>query len=84
MGQNAGYTTTVEYVKETKFGTLPTNPKMEWIGIVTDAKFTDKPNHFPRGILLMLPTPDPKSAAYKHIKTVMEAGVEIEMCHRVF
>ena len=43
MGQNAGYTTTVEYVKETTFGTMPNNPTMAWIGIVTDAKFTDKP-----------------------------------------
>jgi len=56
MGQNAGYTTTVEYVKETAFGTLPTDPEMEWIGIVTDAKLRINRNRFPRGILLMLPT----------------------------
>ena len=78
MGQNAGYTTTVEYVKETTFGTLPTNPKMEWIGIVTDAKFTDKPKSFSTRYFTDATYTDPKSAAYKHIKTVMEAGVEIE------
>jgi len=78
MGQNAGYTTTVEYVKETAFGTLPTNPEMEWIGIVTDAKFTDKPKSFSTRYFTDAAYTDPKSAAYKHIKTVMEAGVEIE------
>ena len=78
MGQNAGYTTTVEYVKETTFGTLPTNPQMEWIGIVTDAKFTDKPKSFSTRYFTDAAYTDPKSAAYKHIKTVMEAGVEIE------
>ena len=78
MGQNAGYTTTVEYVKETAFGTLPTNPKMKWIGIVTDAKFTDKPKSFSTRYFTDATYTDPKSAAYKHIKTVMEAGVEIE------
>ena len=78
MGQNAGYTTTVEYVKETKFGTLPTNPEMEWIGIVTDAKFTDKPKSFSTRYFTDAEYADPKSAAYKHIKTVMEAGIEIE------
>ncbi len=78
MGQNAGYTTTVEYVKETAFGTLPTDPEMEWIGIVTDAKFTDKPKSFSTRYFTDAAYTDPKSAAYKHIKTVMEAGVEIE------
>ena len=78
MGQNAGYTTTVEYVKETEFGKLPTNPEMEWIGIVTDAKFTDKPKSFSTRYFTDATYTDPKSAAYKHIKTVMEAGVEIE------
>ena len=78
MGQNAGYTTTVEYVKETEFGKLPTNPEMEWIGIVTDAKFTDKPKSFSTRYFTDATYTEPKSAAYKHIKTVMEAGVEIE------
>lgn len=78
MGQNAGYTTTVEYVKETTFGMLPTNPEMEWIGIVTNAKFTDKPKSFSTRYFTDATYTDPKSAAYKHIKTVMEAGVEIE------
>jgi len=78
MGQNAGYTTTVEYIKETSFGTMPTNPEMEWIGIVTDAKFTDKPKSFSTRYFTDAAYTEPKSAAYKHIKTVMEAGVEIE------
>ncbi len=78
MGQNAGYTTTVEYIKETTFGTPPTNPTMQWIGIVTDAKFTDKPKSFSTRYFTDAAYTDPKSAAYKHIKTVMEAGVEIE------
>ena len=78
MGQNAGYTTTVEYVKETAFGKLPTNPEMEWIGIVTDAKFTDKPKSFSTRYFTDADYTEPKSAAYKHIKTVMEAGIEIE------
>jgi hypothetical protein len=78
MGQNAGYTTTVEYIKETTFGTPPTNPAMQWIGIVTDAKFTDKPKSFSTRYFTDADYTDPKSAAYKHIKTVMEAGVEIE------
>ena len=78
MGQNAGYTTTVEYVKETNFGTLPTNPAMAWIGIVTDAKFTDKPKSFSTRYFTDAAYTDAKSAAYKHIKTVMDAGVEIE------
>ena len=78
MGQNAGYTTTVEYVKETTFGTMPTKPTMAWIGIVTDAKFTDKPKSFSTRYFTDAAYTDPKSAAYKHIKTVMEAGIEIE------
>ncbi len=78
MGQNAGYTTTVEYIKETSFGTMPTNPVMQWIGIVTDAKFTDKPKSFSTRYFTDAAYTKPKSAAYKHIKTVMEAGVEIE------
>ena len=78
MGQNAGYTTTVEYVKETTFGTMPTNPAMQWIGIVTDAKFTDKPKSFSTRYFTNAAYTDPKSAAYKHIKTVMDAGIEIE------
>ncbi len=78
MGQNAGYTTTVEYIKETSFGTTPTNPAMQWIGIVTDAKFTDKPKSFSTRYFTDAAYTDPKSAAYKHIKTVMEAGIEIE------
>ena len=78
MGQNAGYTTTVEYIKETNFGTMPTNPVMQWIGIVTDAKFTDKPKSFSTRYFTDAAYTNPKSAAYKHIKTVMEAGIEIE------
>lgn len=78
MGQNAGYTTTVEYIKETDFGKIPTNPAMDWIGIVTDAKFTDKPKSFSTRYFTDASYTDPKSAAYKHIKTVMEAGIEIE------
>ena len=78
MGQNAGYTTTVEYIKETNFGTTPTNPAMQWIGIVTDAKFTDKPKSFSTRYFTDSAYTNPKSAAYKHIKTVMDAGVEIE------
>ena len=78
MGQNAGYTTTVEYVKETTFGTMPNNPTMAWIGIVTDAKFTDKPKSFSTRYFTDAAYTNPKSAAYKHIKTVMEAGIEIE------
>lgn len=78
MGQNAGYTTTVEYVKETTFGTMPPNPTMAWIGIVTDAKFTDKPKSFSTRYFTDATYTNPKSAAYKHIKTVMDAGIEIE------
>jgi len=78
MGQNAGYTTTVEYVKETTFGTMPPNPAMAWIGIVTDAKFTDKPKSFSTRYFTDATYTNPKSAAYKHIKTVMDAGIEIE------
>ena len=78
MGQNAGYTTTIEYIKETNFGTLPTNLAMKWIGIVTDAKFTDKPKSFSTRYFTDATYTNPKSAAYKHIKTVMDAGIEIE------
>lgn len=78
MGQNAGYTTTIEYIKETNFGTLPTNPVMKWIGIVTDAKFTDKPKSFSTRYFTEADDTIVKSAAYKHIKTVMDAGIEIE------
>ena len=78
MGQNAGYTTTVEYIKETNFGVMPTNPAMQWIGIVTDAKFTDKPKSFSTRYFTDADDTSVKSAAYKHIKTVMEAGIEIE------
>ena len=78
MGQNAGYTTTVEYIKETEFGMLPTNPAMKWIGIVTDAKFTDKPKSFSTRYFTDADDTIVKSAAYKHIKTVMDAGIEIE------
>ena len=78
MGQNAGYTTTIEYIKETNFGTLPTNPVMKWIGIVTDAKFTDKPKSFSTRYFTDADDTIVKSAAYKHIKTVMDAGIEIE------
>jgi len=78
MGQNAGYTTNIEYIKETSFATTPTNPAMKWIGIVTDVKLTDKPKSFSTRYFVSNGFTGAKSAAYIHAKTVAEAGVEIE------
>lgn len=78
MGQNAGYTTTVEYVEESAFATTPSNPAMKWIGVVTNVKLTDKPKSFSTRYLPGSSYTDPRSAAYKHIGTVMDVGVEIE------
>lgn len=82
MTQNAGWSGMLEMVDETKYGVLPTNPEMEYIGVITSGSINDKPIIESGRFLPQVDYTDTvgqtRTSAYYHQKTISEITVDVE------
>ena len=82
MTQNAGWSGMLEMINETTYGILPTNPEMEYIGVITTGSINDKPIIESGRFLPQNDYTDTvgqtRTSAYYHQKTTSEITVETE------
>ena len=82
MTQNAGWSGMLEMVDETEYGVLPTNPEMEYIGVITSGSINDKPIIESGRFLPQVDYTDTigqtSTSAYYHQKTTSEITIETD------
>jgi len=81
MANNAGWTGMMEFVDETTFGVIPTDPTMSYIGVVESANIADNPTITSKRFLPQEAYTDTvgnvRTSAYKHQKTASEISVDL-------
>lgn len=80
MGQNAGWTGMVEIIDEVSFGVFPTNPAMEYVGVIDGITVNDKPiissTRFLPQDAYTATMGNTKTGAYLHQKTSSEIAMD--------
>jgi len=81
MGQNAGWTGMVEIVDEVSFGVFPTDPALEYIGVVDGVTVNDKPiissTRFLPQSAYTTTMGNLKTSAYHHQKTASDISIDV-------